>query len=172
MGDKPLKVLGWDNGSIRCQLSKPLVPGVYDVTILPKGSQASLSMIQALAAFEVKPPEIDQINPGTGTAGDQITIHGRFFGTKKGKVRLIDETDGSVASLFGSLEQEKVYLSYVANGKPKKKSCPIVSWTVDPETQEGEIVFVVPKDVPPGAFDISVTNKVGSNTKPAGFTIR
>jgi len=83
------------------------------------------------------------VNPNGGKAGDQITIHGKFFGMKKGKV----------------------YLGYLVNGKPIKKNCSVVSWTVDPATEEGDIVFVVPPGLAPGVYDLIVTNNsAGSDT--------
>ena len=36
-------------------------------------------------AFIVRPPEIHSIEQGEGSAYDEITIKGKFFGTKKGK---------------------------------------------------------------------------------------
>ena len=47
----------------------------------------------------------------------------------------------------------------------------MVSWTVDPATEEGDIVFVVPKGLPFGAYNIIVTNSVGSDTLTGGFII-
>jgi hypothetical protein len=98
--------------------------------------------------FVVKTPEIVSVSPNVGSAEDRITIHGHFFGTKKGKV----------------------YLGYEVNGKPTKKSCTVVSWTVDPATEEGEIVFVVPKGLTAGTYDLIITNSVGSSS-PAIFTV-
>jgi hypothetical protein len=104
--------------------------------------------------FTVKAPEIVPFSPYAGSyagsAGDQITIHGHFFGTKKGRV----------------------YLGYVVNGKPTKKSCAVVSWTVvDPATGEGEIVFLLPKGLSAGVYDLIITNSVGSDTLLRGFTV-
>jgi len=62
--------------------------------------------------FTARVPEIVEVNRNVGTTGDEVTIHGYFFGTKK----------------------RKVYLGYNMNGKPRKKPCSIVSWTVvDPQ---------------------------------------
>jgi hypothetical protein len=97
----------------------------------------------------VKAPEIVLVNPNVGSAEDQITIQGHFFGTKKGKV----------------------YLGYEVNGKPTKKSCAVVSWTVGSATEEDEIVFVVPKGLPAGTYDIIVTNSVGSDSLIGEFSI-
>ena len=68
-----------------------------------------------------------------------MTIQGSFFGTKKGKVTL------------------------------GGKSCKVLSWTMDATTGEGEIDFVVPKHLTPGANELKVTNAVGADT--TNFTV-
>ena len=122
-----------------------MLPEVCDVVVDPSGI---IPETEEEDGFVVKAPEIILVNPNVGSAEDRITIHGRFFGTKKGKV----------------------YLGYEVNGKPTKKSCTVVSWTVDPATEEGEIVFVVPKGLTAGEYDLSVTNSVGS-PPPEIFTV-
>jgi hypothetical protein len=83
--------------------------------------------------FTVKGPEIDSVEPASGSAGDQITIHGFFFGAKKGKVTL------------------------------GEKRCKVLSWTMDSETGESEIQFVVPKGLGSGTKELKVSNGVGSD---------
>jgi hypothetical protein len=90
----------------------------------------------------------EAIYPSEGTMGTELEITGSNFGTKKGKV----------------------YLGYEVNGKLTKKSCTVVSWTVDPATEEGDIVFVVPKGLATGPYDLIITNSVGSSL-PAVFTV-
>jgi hypothetical protein len=97
----------------------------------------------------VKAPEILSIDPTSGSAREQVSVHGYFFGTKKGHV----------------------YLGYEVSGKPRKKSCSVPSWTMNPTTNEGQIVFVVPR-LTPGTYDLIVTNSVGSDTLIEGFTIK
>jgi hypothetical protein len=41
---------------------------------------------------------------------------------------------------------------------------------VDPATEEGDIVFAVPKGLAAGTYDLIVTNSVGSSP-PAIFTV-
>ena len=93
--------------------------------------------------FTVEAPEIQSVNPGSGSEGEQITILGNYFGSKK----------------------PKVYLGYVSNGKPVKKSCSIVSWGDD------EILFTVP-ELPLGTYDVIVTNSVSWVTLSGGFIIK
>jgi hypothetical protein len=247
IGNTSVTVLSWNTGLIRCRLTKALAPGAYDVTIVPSIPKGSASVIYNEAVFLVKPPEIHSLDQGDGTAWDQITVQGRFFGTKKGKVYLEYEEDGTpvrknckvlrwameptsgdgeivfvvpammpevcnvVVDPYGTLpetdEQDgftvmapeivsiepnagssgseitihgyffgtkkpKVYLGYNMSEKPKKKSCPVVSWTVvDPSTGESDIVCKVPKGLSEGTYNVMVSNSVGSDTEPDIFTI-
>ena len=123
-----------------------MLPEVCDVVVDPSGI---IPETEEEDGFVVKVPEIVLVNPNVGSAGDQITIHGHFFGTKKGKV----------------------YLGYEVNEKPTKKSCTVVSWTVDPATEEGEIVFAVPKGLAAGTYDLIITNSVGSDSLIGEFSI-
>jgi len=123
-----------------------MVPQVCDVVVDP---YSTLPETEEADGFTVKPPEIASVNSGVGTAWDQITIHGNFFGMKKGTV----------------------YLGYSVKGKPMKKNCSVASWTMDPATEKGDIVFVVPQGLAPGVYDLIVTNGVGSRTVVGGFTV-
>ena len=83
----------------------------------------------------MKAPEIDSVDPTSGSTGDQITIHGLFFGTKKGKVTL------------------------------GGKTCKVLNWEMNPTTGASEIRFVVPKGLSLGTHELKVTTtKVGSDT--------
>ncbi len=130
VGNVAAKVLEWIDSSIRCQLSKSPPLGTYDVTIQPKG----VSPIIVPDGFTIVAPEIDSIEPSGGSAGDEITINGFFFGTKKGKITL----DG--------------------------KNCKAVSWMMASVTGDSEIRFMVPKGLAPGTYELKVTNGVGSDT--------
>jgi hypothetical protein len=128
-----LKILDWSDGLIRCLLSRALPPDTYDVTIRPqiKGS----SPITIPNGFTAKAPEIDSVGPTSGSIGDEITINGLFFGTKKGKVTL------------------------------GGKNCKVLKWEMNSTTGLSEIEFVVPKGLDPGTYDLIVTTtKVGSDT--------
>ncbi|MBP1741974.1 MAG: scpA 1, partial [Deltaproteobacteria bacterium] len=247
IGNTPVTVLSWSNGLIRCRLTKGLGPGTYDVTIVPSLPKGAASIVYNEAVFLAKPPEIRSLDQGEGTAWDQITVQGRFFGTKKGKVYLEYEEDGNpvrknckvlrwamdpasgegeivfvvpsmmpevcdvvvdpsgvlpeteeqdgftvmapeivsvdpnvgtvgneitIHGYFFGTKKPKVYLGYDMNGKPKKKSCPVVRWTVlDPATGEGNIVCQVPKGLSGGIYDVIVANSVGSDTEPDIFTM-
>jgi hypothetical protein len=82
----------------------------------------------------VKAPEIESVEPTSGSIGDEITINGLFFGKKKGKVTL------------------------------GEKSCKVLNWTMDPTSGESEIDFVVPKRLTPGVNELKIINGMGSVT--------
>ena len=131
VGTAPLKILEWTDSSIQCQLTRALSPGTYDVTIRPR----KLSPIILGDSFTAIPPDINSTEPTSGSTGDEITIKGLFFGTKKGKVTL------------------------------GGKTCKVLKWEMNSTTGESEIQFVVPKRLDPGTYDLIVsTTKVGSGT--------
>lgn len=147
VGRTPLVVLEWADGSIRGHLTKALTPGTYNVTIQPVEPKGAAPI--SAGSFMVKAPEIDLVDPNHGSTGGQISIHGRFFGTKKGKVAL----------------------GYVSKGRPAKKSCKVLSWTMNPMTNEGKIEFVIPKGLLPGNYDLIIANGMNSATLTDGLAI-
>jgi len=121
-------------------LSKTLPPGTCSVTVQPKIKGAP--PITEADLFTVRPPEIDSISPDSGSPGESITLNGKFFGKKKGKV-------------------------YIGS-----KSCRVKSWKMEPSTGVSEVQSVVPRGLLPGAtYDVSVSNAVGPGTLKGGFTI-
>jgi len=134
IGTRALKVISWTDTLIHCRLSKALSPGVYDLTIKPKEPKGVAPSVMD-SFFSVMPPEIELLSPDSGTVGETITIEGKFFGTKKGKV-----TIGG-------------------------KSCKVTSWTMEPMTGMSTIHFLVPKGLALATtYPIKVMNKVGEDT--------
>jgi len=133
LGSVALKILSWSEDSILAKLLKALSPGIYDITVQPKEPKGAAAIVYN-DGFTVKAPEIDLVEPASGSAGDEITINGLFFGTKKGKVTL------------------------------GGKTCKVLSWTMDPTTGESEIEFLVPKRLTPGVNELKIINGVGSDT--------
>jgi hypothetical protein len=125
IGSTPLTIIDWADGLIHCRLTKALDPRVYDMTIQPSEPKGTLPIIEK-DAFVVRSVEIYSIEQGEGTAYDQVTIKGKFFGAKKGKV----------------------YLEYEDGGNIVRKSCKVTKWWMDPVTNESEIFFIVPKMLP------------------------
>ncbi len=148
IGSTSLKVLDWNTeSSIKSLLNKIIEPGIYNVTIQPKEGDPIIYE----DAFILRPPEIHAIEQGEGTAYDEITIRGKFFGTKKGKV----------------------YLEYEEEGQIVRKSCKVTKWWMDPVTNESEIFFIVPKMLP-DVFDVVVDpyRTIPEIEEKEGFTVK
>jgi len=91
--------------------------------------------------FTMMAPEIVSVDPDSRISEDTVVLSGNFFGSKKGKVYL---------------------------GTQK---CKVLTWAMDAITGTSQLQFVVPKKMPPGTYDIKITNRVGSFTLAKGFTI-
>jgi hypothetical protein len=137
----------WTDTKIVFAMKKALPAGPYDVTIYPKSDSAASPIILA-SAFTMRDPEVAPLLSKNGSPGTEITITGRFFSTKKGKVYLEDPYTG------------------------KKKNCKVTSWSMDPVTGESTLTFVVPKvskSFLPGTYPLKITNKIG--TVETTFTV-
>jgi hypothetical protein len=140
IGNVAAKIDNWSIDSIACTVTKvPLPTGPHDVMIKPQPYKAIPPLILP-GTLTVMSPEINLLSSNRGSAGDEITVTGKFFSTKKGKV----------------------YLEYEKNGQIKKKNCPIKSWDMNSTTGGSELIFVVPKSLNPGSYPLKVTNKVGA----------
>ncbi len=127
---------GWTNTTISSAMTKTLLAGPYDVIIYPK----STSPILLPNVFTVMDPEIiEPLLVNNGSPGAEISVTGRFFSTKKGKV-----------SIEG-----------LSKGQPKSKNCKVTYWFMNPTTGESELRFVVPKGLDQGTYPLILTNKVG-----------
>lgn len=124
-GNLSLKVNEWRDDFILCTLDKVLIPGIYDITIQPVGPKGIPSIVYK-ESFVVRGADNYSIDRAEGTSYDQVTITGRFFGTKRGKV----------------------YLEYEEEGIAKLKTCRIIKWIMDSITGDSEVVFEIPKMLP------------------------
>ena len=148
IGMQRCSVKEWSNSSIRCilkRLSTSITPGAYDVTIESSETKGAHSTVMQ-QAFIVRAPEIHHINPEVGSAGDQITLKGYFFGSRKELVYLVDKIG-------------------------KRNVCKVRRWKMNPKTGESEIVFVVPKGLRFDTYDLAVSNRIASATEEEAFTI-
>jgi hypothetical protein len=68
---------------------------------------------------------------GPVPGGQEYRVTGKFFGTKKGKIYLGD------------------------------LACKVKTWTMNPDTNESEATFLLPKGVTSGTFMLNVVNMVG-----------
>jgi hypothetical protein len=112
------KVETWSDSSITCLWTKKLPAGSYPLFVQPKGKGVSPV---AAGNFTIMQPSIDEITPDDGAAGDVITVNGWYFTNKKPKVYFEDPDTH------------------------KRKSCKVLSSSMDPETGSSTLQFVIPK---------------------------
>ena len=116
LGTVKAKVKSWTPETITAEFKKVPLPGTYPSVVTPKKA-ASISTENA---YQVKAPTILSVIPYGGWAGDTVTLQGKFFGKKKGKLTL------------------------------GGKKCKVTSWTMDARTGASEVKFVVPTKLDPG----------------------
>lgn len=87
IGNTAVKVLEWTATTIKAVINKAMSPSLYDVTLQRKEPKGAPDLVER-NAFAVRAPEMEEVSPAGGTAGETIIVTGRFFGTKKGKVHL------------------------------------------------------------------------------------
>jgi hypothetical protein len=130
---------GWADDRIVCLLTKvPSAGAPHDITITSYKSTSSMTLPRA---FTVKTPEIDPLAKDHDIPGKDITVTGRFFTTKKGKVYIEDPDTG------------------------KKKTCKVTVWSMDPTRGESTLTFIVPKlpkPLVPDTYTLKITNKLGT----------
>ena len=140
---------GWTDTTISFTVKKALPAGPHDVTIYPQPYGATPPILLA-SAFTIMDPELGTMSAINGTPGSEITIDGKFFSNKKGRV----------------------YLENPSTGKIKK--CKVTSWFMDPATGVSQATFIVPKIskiFPAGTYQLVVTNKVGTTAQTTSFTV-
>ena len=130
LGTVKAKVKTWTPESITAEFKKVPLPGTYPSVVTPKKA----TPITTLAAYQVKAPAVLSVIPDGGRPGDIITLQGKFFGKKKGKLTLGD------------------------------KKCKVVSWTMDARTAASEATFAVPTKLDPGYYTLTLINKVGTSS--------
>jgi parallel beta-helix repeat protein len=143
------KIASWTDNEIACTVKKVPLPADSNNVIIRPSSKTAPSLTLT-SSFTVMNPVIDAVILGHGLPGEKITIFGRYFSTKKGKV----------------------YLEYIdKNGKTKKKNCRINSWDMNAQTGASTITFEVPKGLESSTtpYPLFVTNKVGQASST--FTI-
>ena len=129
IGEVGLKVIDWQDDAIIALLGKAMGEETYDVVISPKDPKGAPPLSEG-EFFDIRPPQIESVIPSSGKPLGPIVIKGNFFGSKKGKV----------------------YLEYETGGVLKRKSCKVVSWTMEAGNGVSEIHFVVPKGFPPDSI--------------------
>jgi uncharacterized repeat protein (TIGR02543 family) len=157
-GDKKGKVLisgipatiakgDWSEDQVMCTIKKLPFPvdAAYPVYVV-----VNKVSIPVDGTFTLKNPALDDLVNSSGAYPDQITITGKFFGTKKGKVDLYDPVT------------------------EKKKNLKVTGWKMIESTGVSELTFVVPKPskgFPAGSYQLMVANKIGTATASTNFTL-
>jgi hypothetical protein len=126
----------------------------------PKGAEP----IVYEKAFTIMAPEITTVDPSSGSTPDEIEISGNYFGTKKGKVYLMDSVSGRRKICRITEEDWGMYELEVG-----QKACRVKEWTMNPTTGVSTLRFVVFRKLRAGTYGVEVVNKVGRAT--AVFTV-
>lgn len=85
IGTGSCTVSTWSENLISCRLDAPLRAGTYDVTVREATGGTPIVLGQA---FNVRPPAITAVTPASAQGGALVTLAGRYFGSRKGKVTL------------------------------------------------------------------------------------
>lgn len=141
IGGMPLKTSSWSAISITGTISK--IPsggmsGHYDAQVFPKTKGAPVVQLSP-PQFLFHEIELDSVSPTSGAPGDTVTISGSFFGTAKGKI------------------------TFSGPGLTKPLSAKVLSWTMNPDTNESEVQILVPAKLPVGTHDVIVANKMSED---------
>ena len=133
IGKEKCKVLEWSDSEITCQIYKPQPWGFYPITVHPQGDKKPANPL-TIQGFAMRRPQINQMASPAGLEwdGKVATIHGEFFGDKKGDVYLASIEDGML------VDHAKVR-----------------AWSMD------SVQFELPR-VPAGRFILVVSNDVGA----------
>ena len=131
----------WTPASIIGVIKKALPPGIAYDVVLKAKEPKGVAPTTLPKVFTIMAPDITSVLPDSGAEGATIEISGNFFSTKKGKV----------------------YLG--------EKKCKMLLWEMNATSGISRIQFIVPGKITPGLHNLTVTNKVGSDTLANGFTI-
>ncbi len=143
VGNTALAVTAFSATSVRARLSKAATAGDYAVKVQPTAPRGAA--ISEAAAFTIRKPSPVSVSPALVTAGDTLTIAGRFFGTTKGKVS-------------------------ISSGK--SLSCAVTGWPGSENGGDETIKCRVPKGLTAGAATVTVTNGAGSAALTGKLTVR
>jgi hypothetical protein len=128
------KVTAWNDSSITSIWTNKLPPGAYNLFVQPNIEGVGPIRI---GLFSIMNPIIDEVTPKSGLSKDIITIQGRFFTTKK----------------------PNIYLENVITYK--RKSCKVVSYTMNPENGLSSAQFMVPSSLDSGKYYLDLKNIIG-----------
>jgi len=139
---------GWSDSVIHCIVNKILPPGgSNDVTVMIQPYKTAPS-VTIPDAFIMEAPEPDPLSSDHGLPGTELSITGKFFSTKKGKVYLVHPQTGA------------------------KRTCKVTYWYMNPTDGTSELTFVIPKGIAAGtSYSLQIVGKIGTATASANFTV-
>lgn len=169
VGGKSCKVSQWANESITCEIKTALPPGTYDVVVQPKEPKDAQPITYA-GAFTMMAPEIILVDPSFPPT-KKINVSGIYFGTKKGKVYLVNPVSGrrmycsvSKVDMDDYYEDEIMddYWDYEYEIEVFKKACKVKEWAMNPATGVSTLTFATYRKLRAGTtWSLEVVNKVG-----------
>ena len=117
---RKLVVESFADDLVTCRVRKAVV-GAHDVVLRPKGKGGKLSEGVALETFEVRLPEPMTISTVCAAPGDELTVDGLYFGSRKGSLRVGGKKAKVLSWETGVSGAEGAALDRVRLRLPKKK---------------------------------------------------
>ena len=138
---------GWETDQITCTVSKPPLPVdvAHLVSVVVNKVSTPLD-----GTFTLRGLVLDELLTSSGAYPEEITVTGKFFSTKKGKVYLYDPVT------------------------EKKKNCKVTDWKMNESTGISELTFAVPKpskSFPAATYQLKISNKIGPATTTPDFEL-
>jgi hypothetical protein len=158
VGGKSCKVSEWAIDSITCEIKASLSPGQYDVEVQPKEPKGAESIVYE-KVFTMMAPEIVSVDPGSAPTRE-IGVSGIYFGTRRGKVYLVDPVSGR-RKICRITEVDWEYNGQEVEIDVFKKACRVKEWIMNPATGSSTLTFVVHRRLRAGTYGVEVVNKVG-----------
>jgi hypothetical protein len=142
---KMMRPISWTDTEIEFSVTEKIGCTGYRLVVQPNGGPPTY-LPHCLNGRE---PQIIGIVPATADNGDVVQVTGKFFSIKRGKVVLVDDSAP----------------------KPIRRSCKLLSWSMDSRTNTSQAIFRVPKNLPAGTYDVVVKSSVGSGTSQDALRI-
>jgi predicted outer membrane repeat protein len=138
---------GWGLDQITCTISKPPLPvdTAHPVSVMVNKVSTPLD-----GTFTLRGLVLDELLTNSGAYPEEITVTGKFFSTKKGKVYLYDPATD------------------------KKKNLRVTDWKMNESTGISELTFVVPKPskaFPADLYQLKISNKIGPASTSPDFNV-
>jgi hypothetical protein len=159
VGGKACKVSEWTIDSITCAIKAALPPGPHDVVVQPKDPDGT-GPVTYEGAFTMMAPEILSVDPGSGPTR-KIRVSGIHFGTKKGKVFLVNPVSGRRMYCSVNREDTDDDGDYDDEIEFYGTRCKVKEWTMNPATGESTLTFVVFRLLRTGVYGVEVVNQIG-----------